>query len=201
MAVVMPAPLEPTNPNICPSTTVKDRSSRATKVAVAAGQPLQVHHVVLLTRYSPQCQGLDWHLSSGPGRRRPARGGSWHPPRSHMSHGSKACPHASLVGRRLVPPTAHRPRPGRPLADEGQWDSMPQTCERPSLSSRPWYRLKAAPSARGFRSHGSIVQTAAPGRVKRTRVQAVPGAPVRQRAAGSPCRRVLRVGNGPGRYQ
>jgi hypothetical protein len=31
MAVVLPAPLGPTNPNICPSTTVNDRSSRATK--------------------------------------------------------------------------------------------------------------------------------------------------------------------------
>jgi hypothetical protein len=47
MAVVLPAPLGPTKPNICPSATVNERSS-GDHVAVAAGQALQFQHIAPL---------------------------------------------------------------------------------------------------------------------------------------------------------
>jgi hypothetical protein len=56
VAVVLPAPLGPTNPNSCPSATVKERSS-GDHVAVAAGQALQFQHVAPLYR-SPKSKAV-----------------------------------------------------------------------------------------------------------------------------------------------
>jgi hypothetical protein len=49
MAVVLPAPLGPTNPNICPLGEGERPAVEGDQVADPAGQPLQLQHVVLLT--------------------------------------------------------------------------------------------------------------------------------------------------------
>jgi hypothetical protein len=67
MAVVLPAPLGPMNPNVCPSARVNDRPSRATRSPSWAGQPRQFQHVVLLTPVRTRMSGvLARTLAAGP---------------------------------------------------------------------------------------------------------------------------------------
>ncbi len=137
MAVVLSAPLGPDELEQLPLGDGERQAVEGDQVAVAAGQPLQFQHVVLLTLVLTRMSGLDWHLSSGPGRRRPAGKEAGILLRSYMSGGSGRAPRGSVVRRRLV--HAHRastPSRRLPLADEAQWDSMPRTCQRSSASSR-----------------------------------------------------------------
>ena len=58
MAVVLSAPLGPDELDQLPLGDGERQAVEGDQVAVAAGQPLQFQHVVLITRMS----GLDWHL-------------------------------------------------------------------------------------------------------------------------------------------
>ena len=74
MAVVLSAPLGPDELEQLPLGDGERQAVEGDQVAVAAGQPLQFQHVVLLTLVLTRMSGLDWHLAAGPvGDVRPGR--------------------------------------------------------------------------------------------------------------------------------
>jgi hypothetical protein len=68
-------------PERLPLATVTDRPSRATRSPTRRVSRCSCNTSSYSPRFAPGCQGLDPHLSSGPGRRRPAGGGTRRPPR------------------------------------------------------------------------------------------------------------------------